>query len=421
MQSRLVLFHSVMLLVATGMSATAGDWPGWRGPNRDDISAETGLLKNWPEGGPKKLWTSKEAGLGYSGMSIVGDVVYTMGADSKEENAQEFLIALKVSDGSKIWQAPVGKYLENNWGGGPRSTPTVVGDLVIGIGGQGIVLCASAKDGSKIWSVNLTELGGAVPNWGYCESALVDGDRVLCTPGGAQGTVVCLNLKTGEKIWQSEDIKEAAHYSSVIVVNHFGKKQYIQLTEQKLFGLDTENGKLLWQTDWPGRTAVIPTPVYHKGQIYVTSGYGVGCMLVTVSPDNKVEKIYDNKVMKNHHGGVILLDGHIYGHSDSVGWVCQKLETGEQVWSEDGKNESKGSVAYAEGLLYCLKEGSGECMLAEATTAGWKEISKFKLDPQSSQRADRGKIWTHPTIANGRLYLRDQEMLSCYDIRAEAK
>ena len=418
MRSRLVGIPCVLMLVVAGTVTTAGDWPGWRGPNRDDLSTETGLLKSWPEGGPKKLWTSSQVGIGYSGISVVGDVLYTMGAESKEETAQEMIYALSVSSGEKLWQSPVGKALDNKWGGGPRCTPTVAGDFVLGIGGQGDVVCVSAKDGSRIWAVSLKDLGGEIPNWGYCESPLVDGDRVLCTPGGEQGTVACLNLKTGEKIWQSSDIKEKAHYSSVISVDHFGKHEYIQLTELKVFGLDAETGKLLWQADWPGRTAVIPTPIYHKGNVYVTSGYGVGCMLISVSPDNQVQKIYDNKVMKNHHGGVILLNDHIYGHSDSVGWVCQNMATGEQVWSEDGKNESKGSLAFAEGLLYCLKEGSGECMLAEATPSGWKEISKFKLDPQSTQRSDRGKIWTHPTIANGRLYLRDQEMLSSYDIKA---
>lgn len=421
MHSRSIVVPVFLILTLAVSATVANDWPSWRGPNRDDLSTETGLLKSWPEGGPKKLWTSSDAGIGYSGMSVVGEVLYTMGADSGTADGQEFLIAINTSTGEKIWQVPVGKFLENGWGGGPRCTPTVSDGVIVAIGGQGDVLCVAQKDGSKIWSVSMKDLGGEVPNWGYCESPLIDGKRVLCTPGGDQGTVACLELETGKTVWQSADIKEKAHYSSIISVSHFGKPQYIQLTETKVFGLDAADGKLLWKADWTGRTAVIPTPIYDKGRVYVTSGYGAGCMLLNIGPDNQVEKIYDNKVMKNHHGGVVLLNDHIFGHSDSVGWICQNLDSGEQIWNEDGKNGSKGSLAYAEGLLYCLKESSGECVLAEASAAGWKEISKFTLEPQSAKRSQKGKIWTHPTIANGKLYLRDQEMLSCYDISADSK
>lgn len=404
---------SLMLCVLSAIpAAMAADWPAWRGAGRDDISTETGLLKSWPEGGPKKEWTSSVAGLGYSGLAISDGTIYTMGAD----DTTEFVVAIKTADGSQLWQTKVGEFLENGWGGGPRSTPTVAGDLVVAISGKGNVACLSTTDGALKWSASLTELGGAIPNWGYSESPLVDGNKVLCTPGGAQGTVVCFDLQSGEKLWQSADITEAAHYSSIIAVDHFGARQYIQLTEKKVFGLNAD-GKLQWSADWPGRTAVIPTPIYRKGQVYVTSGYGVGCMLLNVGPNNQVEKLYENKVMKNHHGGVILLGDHLYGHSDSVGWVCQNLETGEEVWNEDGKNGSKGSLTYADGMLYCLQEGSGDCVLAEASPAGWKEVSRFKLDPQTKQRSDRGKIWTHPVISNGRLYLRDQEIICCYDIR----
>lgn len=411
---RKAFFSSVVLVsfLTSGVSTIAGDWPAWRGVNRDDISTETGLLKTWPEGGPKKLWTSTAAGLGYSGMAVSEGVIYTMGAD----DAKEFVVALKVDDGSVVWQTPVGEVLDNDWGGGPRTTPSVSGNLVVVISGKGSLACLSTTDGAVKWSASLTELGGSIPNWGYCESALIDGDKVLCTPGGDQGTVACFSLSTGEKLWQSADITERAHYASIIAVNHFGSRQYIQLTQSKVFGLNAD-GKLQWSADWQGKTAVIPTPIYRNGQVYVTSGYGAGCMLVSVGPNNQVEKIYENKVMKNHHGGVILLGDHLYGHSDSVGWICQNLLTGEEVWNEDGKNGSKGSVTLADGMLYCLHEGSGTCVLAEASPSGWKEVSKFKLEPQTTKRSNRGKIWTHPVISNGRLYLRDQEIICCYDIQ----
>lgn len=400
----------------------AGDWPSWRGPNRDDISTETGLLKQWPEGGPKKLWTSKDAGLGYSGVSIVGDVLYTMGADGTTPESKEFVIALNVKTGEKIWQTNIGPFLENGWGGGPRSTPAVAEGLLVAIGGKGDLVCLSVTDGAEKWRASFTELGGAIPSWGYCESALIDGDKVLVTPGGANGTVACFNLKTGEKLWQSTEITVNAHYSSILPVDHFGKRQYIQLTEAKVFGIDGD-GKLLWQQDFPGRVAVIPTPIYKDGSVYVTAGYGVGCMMINVTADNKVEKIYENKVMKNHHGGVVLIGDHLYGHADP-GWVCQDFKTGESVWMHRGTKRAddegfgKGAIGAANGMLYAVDETSGSIVLVAASPEGWKESGRFTLDPQTKIRSSRGRIWTHPVISNGKLYLRDQDLIFCYDVKA---
>ncbi len=413
-----VRFYVLALFVCAVLSNSvrSEDWPSWRGPNRDDISSETGLLKQWPEGGPEKLWTSHDAGLGYSGIATSNGVMFTMGADGSTAESNEFVIALKADTGEKIWQTNIGNYLDNGWGGGPRSTPTISGELLVAISGKGNVVCMSVKDGAEKWRASLTELGGSVPSWGYCESALIDGDKVLVTPGGDQGTVACFNLQSGEKLWQSADIKEKAHYASIIAVDHFSKRQYIQVTETKVFGLDAD-GKLLWQHDFPGRVAVIPTPIYKDGQVYVTAGYGAGCLLLNITGDNKVEKIYDNKVMKNHHGGVLLLGDYLYGHSDDNGVICQNFSTGELVWSDKKKNGSKGAVAYADGMLYCLTEGDGECSLVEATENEFKGVSKFKLDPQTTQRNPQGRIWTHPVISNGRLYLRDQDVICCYKIK----
>ena len=392
------------------------DWPSWRGPNRDDVSTETGLLKTWPEGGPVKLWTSKDAGLGYSGVSIANGVLFTMGADGTAEESSEFVVAINVESGEKIWQTNVGQFLDNGWGGGPRSTPTISGDRLVAISGKGEVVCLSASDGVEKWRASLTELGGTIPSWGFCESALIDGDKVLVTPGGENGTIACFNLQTGEKIWQSSEIREPANYSSVIAVDHFSKRQYIQLTGQKVFGLDGD-GKLLWQQDFPGRTAVVPTPIYKDGQVYVTAGYGTGCLLLNITANNKVEKIYDNKVMKNQHGGVLLVGDYLFGHSDDNGIICQNFSSGDLVWSDKKKNDAKIAVTYADGLLYCLDENSGECFLVEASATEYKEVSRFKMDPQTTLRNPNGGVWTHPVISNGRLYLRDQDVICCYRIK----
>ena len=407
---------AVVACALSGSVARSGDWPSWRGPNRDDISTETGLLKAWPEGGPEKLWTSKDAGLGYSGFSIVNGVLFTMGADGTAEESNEFVIAMNAESGEKIWQTNVGQYLDNGWGGGPRSTPTISGDLLVAISGKGDVVCLAVKDGTEKWRASLTGLGGTIPSWGFCESALIDGDKVLVTPGGENGTIACFALQTGEKIWQSAEMKQPANYSSIIAVDHFGKRQYIQLTGQKVFGLDGD-GKLLWQHDFPGSTAVVPTPIYREGQVYVTAGYGAGCLLLNITANNKVEKIYDNKVMKNHHGGVLLSGDFLFGHSDDNGIICQNFNTGELVWRDNKKNASKGAVAYADGMLYCLSEENGDCFLVEASSKEYKEVSRFKMDPQTTQRNPQGRVWTHPVISNGRLYLRDQDVICCYRIK----
>jgi outer membrane protein assembly factor BamB len=262
----------------------------------------------------------------------------------------------------------------------------------------------------------MRSLGGEVPNWGYAESVLVDGDRVVCTPGGSDGSIVALNKETGEVIWQSGGLTDSAHYSSVIAAEVHGERQYIQLFEKRLAGVSAADGSLRWQVDWPGRTAVIPTPVFHENHVYVTSGYDVGCMLVRIDPGNEVSQVYRNNIMENHHGGVVLLEGHIYGYSDSEGWTCQNFMTGAKVWSERG-GLGKGPLTYADGRLYCLEENSGTMVLAGASTSGWEEHGRFKLEAQSDRRSPRGKIWTHPVISGGRLYLRDQEMISCYVLK----
>ena len=399
-------------LVSTA-ALSAADWPQWRGPNRDDVSKETGLLKSWPEGGPKQLWVFKGAGLGYSGYSISGGRLFTMGI----RNGGEELIAVNTKEGKELWSARIGSILKNNWGDGPRGTPTVDGGFVYALGGQGTLICASAADGKIAWQKTMQEFGGETPGWGYTESVLVDGNRVVCTPGGRDGAIVALDKKTGATLWQSKEFTDGAQYSSIIAENLNGARQYIQLTMQHVVGLNAADGKVLWSVDFPGKTAVIPTPIFQDGQVYVTAGYGVGCLSFKVGAGNAIEKLYENKVMKNHHGGAILVNGHVYGHSDGAGWTCQNFKTGEEVWSEKSAL-GKGAVAYADGRLYCLAENNGTVVLAEASPKGWKEHGRFKLEPQTTQRNPQGRIWTHPVIVDGRLFLRDQELLHCYDVKA---
>ena len=268
---------SITLCIALiGGSAVADNWPGWRGSDRTDVSKETGLLKQWPESGPKQIWLSKKCGVGYAGFAVVDDSVYTMGAYTNDER----LICLDANTGDVRWKAVMtDSVLENGWGDGPRGTPTVDGDRVYAMAGEGTLVCVDADSGDIIWKKNMKDFGGRVPNWGYTESVLVDGDRVICTPGGNEGTLLALNKLTGEKLWQSKDFTDRADYSSVIVVEHEGVRQYVQLTQKTLVGIAADDGRVLWDYPWPGRTAVVPTPIFRDGKVYIACGYGVGCAL----------------------------------------------------------------------------------------------------------------------------------------------
>jgi outer membrane protein assembly factor BamB len=369
------------------------------------------LLKQWPAEGPKKIWTNDDAGLGYSGFAVVGDTLYTMGA----RDAVEYVIAIDTATGKQRWSAEAGPLLTNGWGNGPRSTPTVDGDKVYALSGKGHLVCVSAKDGSLVWKTTMEEIGGKVPGWGYTESVLVEGNAVVCTPGGAKGSIAAFDKTTGKQLWQSAELMDPAQYASIIPIDANGTRQLVQLTGQSIASINPADGKLLWRSDFPGKTAVIPTPIFSDGQVFVAAGYGVGCKSVKIGPGNALTDLYSNTSMVNHHGGVILHDGYLYGFSDGGGWTCMDFKTGEVKWAEK-KALHKGAIHYADGQFYLLEEDTGTVALIDASPAGYTEHSRFKLDPQTTQRSPKGKVWTHPTVANGKLYLRDQDLIHCYDV-----
>ncbi len=406
---------SVICFVGLGSALlSAGDWPQWRGADRSDVSQETGLLKEWPKEGPKQLWLNENAGLGYSGVSIVQGKLFTMGA----RDGTEFLICLDANSGTELWEAKLGPMLDNGWGDGPRGTPTIDGERVYAMGGNGDLVCAQVSDGKSLWQTTMSDLGGKKPNWGYCESVTVDGPRLLCTPGGGGGSIAALDKLTGDVLWRSTELTNGAQYASILTVVIHDQPQYVQLFQDALAGVSREDGKLLWRADWPGKTAVIPTPIYRDGQVFMTSGYSVGCSLVKIDVDNKPGEVYFNKNMKNHHGGVVLVGDHVYGYSDDIGWTCLDFQTGEIVWKEKSAL-GKGCVTCADGMLYCMDERDATVVLAEASPNGWKEHGRFELAPLTTKRKPRGHIWTHPVVSNGKLYLRDQDLLFCFDVAAK--
>lgn len=401
---------AVGCLLAT---TTHADWLQWRGPDRAGNCTETGLLKEWPEGGPKLVWKATGLGQGYSSVTVVGNRIYTMG--DGEEAAE--VRALDAETGAIVWSAKTGRRGGGGGHPGPRCTPTVDGDRLYALGQDGVLVGLERATGKELWRVNLrSDFGGKIMSvWDYAESPLVDGDRVICTPGGPQGTVLALDKMTGRKLWQSQDITEDAAYSSVIVENIGGVRTYIQVTDQSVFGLAADTGKLLWHGRARGQTAVIPTPIFADNQVYVSCGYGVGCRSFRITKDGddfKAEQVYDNRVMINHHGGVVKVGDHLYGFSDGKGWTCQDFKTGEAVWQERGPL-GKGAILAAGDRLICRGEDRGTMVLIEATPEGWREKGRFEQPDRSDKRA-----WPHPVIANGRLYLRDQDILLCYDVKA---
>jgi outer membrane protein assembly factor BamB len=416
MKTRTLLLPACLLALS---GALAADWPQWRGPNRDNVSLDTGLLKSWPEGGPKLLWTAEDAGIGYSGPAVVGDRLYTMGGDE----TNDFVLAFDTQTGKKVWSTPIGPYVANRYGSGPRGTPTVDGDHLYALSAAGQLACLKTATGEKVWSVSLTGLGGGRPNWNYSESPLVDGDKVICTPGGNRGTLAALNKKTGSVIWRSTKLTDPAGYASVIVAEVGGVRQYVQLTMRGVAGVAAKDGGLLWyHRNSRYRTAVIPTAIFHDNYVYAVAGYGAGAVLLKLSPDGKggtkAQQVYDDesmRLMDNKHEGVVRVGDHVYGWSDRGGWLCQEFKTGKKVWAL--RKLDRGSVTCADGQLYCYSEDRGTVVLVPASPDGWQEKGRFSLPRQTQRREFRNNIWTHPVVANGRLYLRDQELLFCYDVK----
>jgi outer membrane protein assembly factor BamB len=403
----------LLLLISLGSALSAADWPQFRGPSRNDLCTETGLLKDWPAGGPPLLWKAHGLGKGFSTVSVVGDRIYTAG----DNDGGSMVEVLNAADGKPIWTTKLGRGGDVSGYEGPRGTPTVDGDLLFALGQLGDMVCLETATGKELWRKDFKkDFGGTQPNWGYAESPLVDGDKVVVTPGGSEGSIVALNKQTGALLWRSKEFTDSPHYSSLIVAEIGGVRQYLQLTPTSVAGIAAADGKMLWRAPRRGQTAVIPSPIYRDGFVYATSGYGVGCNLFKLENSGgkfTATEVFQNKVMVNQHGGVILVGDCFYGYSDGKGWTCQDFKTGEAVWQEKGQM-GKGAIAYADGHFYLREEGKGSLALIEASSAGYKEHGRFEQPERSSQNA-----WPHPVIAGGKLYVRDQDLLLCYDVKAK--
>jgi outer membrane protein assembly factor BamB len=416
-----------LALVLPGAAAVAADWPQWRGPDRTAVSKERGLLPEWPKGGPPLAWKAKGMGEGMGGVAITGGRVYTTG----DSDGTAWLFALDEADGKQVWKAKIGRGGRPGFvfqPAGPRATPAVDGDRLYVLGQYGEFVCFTT-DGKEVWRTDyVKDHGGVVPVWGYSESPLVDGDKVVCTPGGEDATLVALDKKTGKPIWTCKVPEgptnrrfgnSGAAYASVIAIDLEGVRHYAQLTATTLVGVAASDGKLLWRYDKPANTHRIncSTPLYHDGLVFASSAYDAGGGAVKLSKDDKgvkAEEVYFTRKMRNAHGGVILHDGCLYGASggNEGGWLCcLDFKTGEVKW--DDRKVTKGSVAFADGRIYYRQE-DGTMLLIEPSPKEYLERGRFKQPDRTREHA-----WPHPVLANGKLYLRDQDVLLCYDVKAK--
>ncbi len=426
------LVHVVFISVATSANAIAildGDWKQWRGPNRDGHAAPQSLLKEWPANGPKLTWSVSTAGTGYSSVSVEGEKLYTLGKRDKNN----VLICLNAKSGTEIWVSLIGraansKDYNTGWGDGPRSSATIDDEFVYALSDIGDLGCFRKADGEPVWAVNLvSDFGGRVPEWGYSESVLIDGDRLIVTPGG-KNFLVGLDKRTGAKIWASE-FSAGAQYVSVVKHSFDGVPVYLTACERGLVGIHCETGKLLFKNEETGNgTAVVSTAIVSGNVIYHSSAYKAGNVAVRVSAIDgvlsAVQLYHESKEsMENHHGGYVLHDGAIIGFTNTLrgAWIAQDLLTGKVLWSKKIGKSRSGSIAFADGMAYCYDDQEGICTLARVSRTGFKEIGQLKIPEQTDSDRKQGAIWTHPVIAGQMLYIRDQEKIFAYDLQPPEK
>ena len=401
------MFRSVCLIVFfLSAVAPAADAPQWRGPNRDGKFADTGLLQQWPAAGPRLVWKAQGLGEGYSSFAVVGNRLYTQG----QQGNTEFVIAIDTATGKQAWKTPTGQALGNERGNGPRGTPTVDGDRLFAVAGDGTLVCLETATGKRVWVASFpADFKGREPRWGYSESPLVEGASVIVTPGGPGASIVALDKASGEAIWKSQS--DGAGYSSAVPFDSGSTRGLAILTAGAAVGLNMKNGELLWRyPNVANRVANIATPIVDRDYVFVSTDYGTGCALLKLTPQGgsvQASEVYFNKDMRNHYTTSVLVGDYLYGYSSGI-LTAMEWITGKVAWRD--RSVGKGNCTYADQRLYCMGE-DGVVGLIEPTPKAYTEKSRFEIAHGSLP------TWTPPVVANGRLYLREQDNLYSYDIK----
>lgn len=415
----------LMIVLSAGWTASlsAGDWPTFRGSDRSAVAPDTDLLEAWPEEGPKLIWKAEGAGTGYSSLAIADGRIYSLGdGPSIADDKDEYLVAFHDVDGKPIWKHHIGEAWTQgkpNWQNA-RSTPSVQGDLVYVVSPQGELVCCQTADGTEVWRKSFTkDFGGKKGDgWGYSESPLIDGERVICTPGGDQTTMAALDGRTGNTVWQAvRPGDRGAGHASIVISEIGGTRVYVQTTGGGALGVRAKDGVLLWSYPIDQTTAVAPTPIVRGDYVFFTAGYKRGgALLKQIAGEDgavTVEEVYPlNVKLANKHGGVVLVGDYLFGDSDDSGTpFCADFLTGESKWQKRGSGSGSACLAAADGHLY-IRYANGVTVLAKADPTDYVEVGKFS-PPGSGERPS----WSHPVILDGKLYLRDQDVITCYDIR----
>ena len=407
MKKALTLAGALMCSVAAIHAAS--DWPQWQGPDRTGISKETGLLKQWPSSGPPLVWTATGLGEGYGSMAVAGQRVFVQGT----RNGQSIVVALNRADGKEVWSKALGAMGDDDRGSGPRGTPTVDGDRLYVLTESGD-LHGLKTDGTALWQRNiLREFNGRQLQWLISESPLIDGPHIVVTPGGPQAGIVKLDKMTGKTVWTTKELSDPAGYSSIVAADVQGVRTYLTFTAREGVGVRASDGKLMFRyPNAANNVANITTPVFSNNKVFFTSAYDTGGGLVDLTVQNgevQAKEVYFTRNMKNHHGGVVLMDGYLYGLNDSI-LTCLEFATGKLMWRD--RSVGKGAVTFADGNLYL--QGENNVMgLAAATPEGYQEKGRFTIP-------DKGRpSWAHPVISDARLYVRNQDSLMVYDVKAK--
>jgi len=424
MHLRLVLIAGLLV----GGSLPAADWPGFRGPNRDGICTETGLLQQWPKDGPKQVWTAKNLGTGFGTPSVADGKIFGTGT----RDGKDGVWALKESDGSELWFTPFADAKKvGQQTNGPGSSPTYHDGKVYAVSINGTLTCLDAAKGTEVWKKNyVDDFGGAVPAWGYNDSVLVDGDKVICAPCGSKAAVAALKAKDGTVVWKTETkAGGGGGYSSPVKATFNKVPMYVVLlgTDGGVVGVSAETGKVLWQYKGKAATggvAQIPIPIVKDDKVWVSCSYGGGSALLQIVPKGsefevKEIKAYKKADLNNHHGGMVLVGDYIYfGHDQNQGKpVCVEFKTGEIKWGPDNipaGGSGSAAVLYADGREY-FRYQNGTMVLIEPDPKELKVVSSFKL-PKADQQT-HPQSWPHPVIANGKMLIRDQTVMYCYDVK----
>lgn len=436
-------FAVVCPTIWSAVVVKAADWPQWQGPDRNAVSAETGLLQEWPAGGPPLAWRVDGVGSGMGGVAVADGRIYAAG----DRDGSAWLFALNEADGAPVWEAQIGRGGEVGFifnPSGPRATATVDGDRLYILSQHGELVCFT-NGGEEVWRTDFVQdHGGIVPTWGYSESVLIDGDRLICSPGAPDATILALDKTTGETIWkcavpehaEGEPAEEeapagpprgrgrrgprgpqsGASYSSAIAIEFEGERQYVQMTAHAVVGVAADDGELLWRYDHPVAHIACSTPIYRDGVFFASSAYEGGGGAAKLSRDASgaysAEELFFTNSMRNHHGGLVVAEGALYGaHGGNEGGflACLEFATGDILWRE--RSAPKGSLALADGRIYYRTEETGEVLLIEPNQDEYLERGRFQQPDRTESQA-----WTHPVVANGKLYIRDQEDLYCYDV-----